>query len=148
MTVTKTEEINTFPSTLTRCKYSRLCPTVSQYQAGACLALNRDLSQPDKCTAQKSINQMSVFEKTKHSYRKNKRCAMHGMGPCAGNNGRQQWIKSDQIEHSQSQIRALILLIESIIPTDKRGYLHNIFLISQRKHMLWVFIRSASARRF
>ena len=28
------------------------------------------------------------------------------------------------------------------IATDKRGYPHNIFLISQRKHMLWVLIRS------
>ena len=34
------------------------------------------------------------------------------------------------------------------IATDKRGYPHNIFLISQRKHMLWVLIRSGSARRF
>ena len=31
------------------------------------------------------------------------------------------------------------------IATDKRGNPHNIFLISQRKHMLWVLIRSASA---
>ena len=29
-----------------------------------------------------------------------------------------------------------------------RGYLVNIFLISPRKRMLWVLIRSASARRF
>ena len=34
------------------------------------------------------------------------------------------------------------------IATDKRGYPHDIFLISQRKHMLWVLIRSASVRRF
>ena len=34
------------------------------------------------------------------------------------------------------------------IATDKRGYPHNSFLISRRKHMLWVFIRSASARCF
>ena len=34
------------------------------------------------------------------------------------------------------------------IATDKRGYPHNIFLISPRKNMLWVLIRSASARRF
>ena len=27
------------------------------------------------------------------------------------------------------------------IATDKRGYPHNIFLISPRKHMLWVLIR-------
>ena len=32
--------------------------------------------------------------------------------------------------------------------TDKRGYPHNIFLISQRIHMLWVLIRSASPRCF
>ena len=32
------------------------------------------------------------------------------------------------------------------IATDKRGYPHNIFLISPRKHMLWVLIRSASPR--
>ena len=30
-----------------------------------------------------------------------------------------------------------------IIATDKRGYPHNIFLISRRKHTLWVLIRSA-----
>ena len=34
------------------------------------------------------------------------------------------------------------------IATDKRGYPHNIFLISPRKHMLWVLIRSASAYVF
>ena len=34
------------------------------------------------------------------------------------------------------------------IATDKRGYPHKIFLISRRKHMLWVLIRSASMRRF
>ena len=33
------------------------------------------------------------------------------------------------------------------IATDKRGYPHNIFLISPRKHMLWVLIRSASANQ-
>ena len=32
------------------------------------------------------------------------------------------------------------------IATDKRGYPHNIFLISPQKHMLWVFIRSACFR--
>ena len=31
---------------------------------------------------------------------------------------------------------------------DKSGYQVNIFLISAQKHMLWVLIRSASARRF
>ena len=30
------------------------------------------------------------------------------------------------------------------IATDKRKYPHNTFLISPRKHMLWVLIRSAS----
>ena len=35
-----------------------------------------------------------------------------------------------------------------IIATDKRGYPHNIFLVSSWKHMLWVFIRSGSASRF
>ena len=34
------------------------------------------------------------------------------------------------------------------IGLDKSGYQVNIFLISPQKHMLWVFIRSASARRF
>ena len=34
------------------------------------------------------------------------------------------------------------------IGLDKSGYQVNIFLISPRKHMLWVLIRSASARRF
>ena len=34
------------------------------------------------------------------------------------------------------------------IAIDKRGYPHNIFLISQRKHMLWVLIRSTSVRLF
>ena len=32
------------------------------------------------------------------------------------------------------------------IATDKRGYPYNIFLISWRKHMLWVLIRSALPR--
>ena len=34
------------------------------------------------------------------------------------------------------------------VATGKRGYPHNIFLISPRKHMLWVLIRSASPRHF
>ena len=34
------------------------------------------------------------------------------------------------------------------IATDKKGYPHNIFLISQQKHILWVLIRSASLRHF
>ena len=34
------------------------------------------------------------------------------------------------------------------IGLDKSEYLVNIFLISPQKHMLWVFIRSASLRRF
>ena len=38
--------------------------------------------------------------------------------------------------------------IFSDIGLDKGGYPVNIFLISPRKHMLWVLIRSASARRF
>ena len=39
-------------------------------------------------------------------------------------------------------------IIKQFIATDKREYPHNIFLISQRKHMLWVLIRSTSLRRF
>ena len=35
-----------------------------------------------------------------------------------------------------------------LIATDKRGYPHNIFLISPQKHMLWVLIRSTSPKRF
>ena len=38
-----------------------------------------------------------------------------------------------------------ICFLRYIIATDKRGYSHNIFLTSPWKHMLWVFIRSASA---
>ena len=34
------------------------------------------------------------------------------------------------------------------IGLDKSGYQVNNFLISQRKHMLWILIRSASVRRF
>ena len=34
------------------------------------------------------------------------------------------------------------------IATDKRGYPHNIFLISPRKHMMWVLIRSVTAYVF
>ena len=30
------------------------------------------------------------------------------------------------------------------LPPDNRGNLHNIFLVSPQKHMLWVPIRSAS----
>ena len=37
----------------------------------------------------------------------------------------------------------LLLRLGFIIATDKRGYPHNIFLISPQKHMLWVLIRSA-----
>ena len=36
----------------------------------------------------------------------------------------------------------------STIDIDKRVYPHNLFLISQQKHMLWVLIRSASLRHF
>ena len=36
--------------------------------------------------------------------------------------------------------------MQKCIATDKRGYLHNIFLISRQKRMLWVLIRSASLR--
>ena len=39
------------------------------------------------------------------------------------------------------------MLQNDCIATDKSGYSH-IFLISEWKHMLWVLIRSASARRF
>ena len=39
----------------------------------------------------------------------------------------------------------LLINIDKDIATDKRGYPHNIFLISQRKHMLWVLIRSRGA---
>ena len=35
-----------------------------------------------------------------------------------------------------------------LIGLDNSGYQVNSFLISQRKHMLWVLIRSASVRRF
>ena len=41
----------------------------------------------------------------------------------------------------------LVILIECLGPY-KRGYQHNIFPITPQKHMLWVLIRSASARRF
>ena len=34
------------------------------------------------------------------------------------------------------------------IGLDKSGYKVNIFLICLQKHMLWVYIRSASVRRF
>ena len=40
------------------------------------------------------------------------------------------------------------MVMSIFIATDKRGYPHNIFLISRRIHMLWVLIRSASPRRF
>ena len=38
--------------------------------------------------------------------------------------------------------------VHKFIATDKMGYPNNIFLISRQKHMLWVLIRSASARCF
>ena len=41
-----------------------------------------------------------------------------------------------------------VLIIALDIGLDKIGYQVNSFLISQQKHMLWVLIRSASARRF
>ena len=39
-------------------------------------------------------------------------------------------------------------IVNKHIGLDKGGYPVNIFLISPRKHMLWVLIRSSSARRF
>ena len=45
---------------------------------------------------------------------------------------------------STSDDRSRGFKFESIIGLDKGWYLENIFLISPRKHMLWVFIRSAS----
>ena len=39
-------------------------------------------------------------------------------------------------------------IIHQIIATDRRGYLHNIFLTSPRKYILWVLIGSASVRHF
>ena len=36
---------------------------------------------------------------------------------------------------------------DAYIGLDKREYQANSFLISQRKHMLWVLIRSVSVRR-
>ena len=47
---------------------------------------------------------------------------------------------------SLAQLQDLSLAIS--IGLVKRGYLVNIFLISPRKHMLWVLIRSALVRRF
>ena len=41
----------------------------------------------------------------------------------------------------------VITLVYVFIATDKRGYPHNIFLMSRLKHMLWVLIRSASLSR-
>ena len=46
-----------------------------------------------------------------------------------------------------SRIRQ-IYMAYYFIGLDKSGYQVYIFLISPRKHMLWVLIRSASARRF
>ena len=42
----------------------------------------------------------------------------------------------------------VFFLFFQIIATDKRGDPHNNFFVSQRKHMLWVLITSASSRRF
>ena len=39
-------------------------------------------------------------------------------------------------------------LTQYIIGPDKSGYQVNIFLNSQRKHMLWILIRSTLQRRF
>ena len=66
----------------------------------------------------------------------------------------------DQPEHPRSLIGAFAVLKQNhwilqnvsmdskCIGLDKGGYLVNIFLISPRKHMLWVLIRSALARLF
>ena len=40
------------------------------------------------------------------------------------------------------------LVLRQYIALDKSGYQVYIFLISPRKHMLWVLIRSASVRHF
>ena len=51
-------------------------------------------------------------------------------------------------------VLAMLLLILAVaiftiaIGLDKGGYPVNIFVISPRKHMLWVLIRSASAYVF
>ena len=42
----------------------------------------------------------------------------------------------------------LMKILGNFIGLDKSGYQVYIFLNSPRKHMLWVLIRSASARRF
>ena len=39
-----------------------------------------------------------------------------------------------------------VMNMDQKLKTDKMGYQVNIFLISPRKHKLWVFIRSASFR--
>ena len=63
---------------------------------------------------------------------------MHG-----GTDGR----KVITIAHPEQSSGELKILCR-YIAIDKRGYPHNIFLISQRIHTLWVLIRSASLRRF
>ena len=59
-------------------------------------------------------------------------------------------LKPEEIENVDVRFTLITISIGTDMPkaTDKRGYPHNIFLISPQKHMLWVLIRSASARRF
>ena len=56
--------------------------------------------------------------------------------------------KVDVLLNPNTITRRKLNIICDSIGLDKSGYQFNIFLISPRKHVLWVLIRSASARRF
>ena len=51
-----------------------------------------------------------------------------------------------QVNHLLTEI--FTLLSQSSRPLVKSAYQNNSFLISQRKHMLWVLKRTVSLRRF
>ena len=57
-------------------------------------------------------------------------------------------VKHDQASAGHMNYLAGRRLTSVVIGLDKSGYQVNIFLISPRKHMLWVLIRSASLSRF
>ena len=54
----------------------------------------------------------------------------------------------DQSQHQNNIKTMFIILKEETIGLNKSGYQVNSFLISRRKHMLWVLFRRASMRHF
>ena len=68
---------------------------------------------------------------------------------CNGHYRVYQWCAIVRLRRMICMFTWFVTIIGSVyIGLDKMGYHVNIFLVSPWKHMLWVLIRSASARRF